>query len=60
MIRLASVDFEIEDGFEKTKVSKNKGAGNRLPPFSHETVPDPNGTVVIVSYFKCSVYAIQL
>ncbi len=25
-----------------------------------ETVPDTNGTVVIVSYFTCSVYAIQL
>ncbi len=29
-------------------------------PFLLETVPDTNGTVVIVSYFTCSVYAIQL
>jgi hypothetical protein len=28
-------------------------------PFLLKTVPDTNGTVVIVSYFMCSVYAIR-
>ena len=41
-------------------LSEEKVSANQISAFHPETVPDTNGTVVIVSDFRCSVYAIRL